>query len=297
MNTDKIVAANHVGDRERVLWVNVILQAIRDATEAKNCNAPDIERAQARAWFRPTNPDFIEACHCAHLDPDATYQKAMKAIATYDATIASGERYTVRDPIPADAPPRRTAKTYTHEGQTHTLAEWSAILGIKYETLCRRLRSGYSIADAFSPIIKRHPRPVTSIPANRSAPAKRYALNGVTKTLSGWAIHAGIDVKLLTYRMSKGMALELALTLKPRARAKAHTVGDVSKTLDEWAEHLGITYSALLARMRNGRSLAEAVAMTAGRWVDRGVVSDLEGSSGTGAGSAARETPNLEISQ
>lgn len=92
MSGSKIVASQDPRDRERVLWVNVVLQAIRDATEAKNSRNADQTRAEARAWFKLSNPDFIESCHCAHLDPDATYEKAMQAIARYDAMKSSSKR-------------------------------------------------------------------------------------------------------------------------------------------------------------------------------------------------------------
>lgn len=92
MSGSKIVASRDPRDRERVLWVNVVLQAIRDATEAKNSRNADQTRAQARAWFKLSNPDFIETCHCAHLDPEATYEKAMQAIARYDAMKSSSQR-------------------------------------------------------------------------------------------------------------------------------------------------------------------------------------------------------------
>lgn len=283
-------------DRERILWVNVILQAIRDATEATNTHTPAYERTQARHWFRLSNPDFIEACHCAHLDPEATYEKALKAIATYDAMIANGERYRIADPNPAQAKAKRTAKLYTFRGERHTVTEWAVILGVPRPTLMTRLHAGYSVDEAFAkPFVPR--RSAFARKANTPKAPKLHTINGVTKSLTEWAIDAKLDFKTLTYRMRKGMALEAALALKPRARAKTHTVNGITKTLEEWADHLGITYSALIGRMRNGRSLAEAIAMTAGRHADRGVVSNLRASEGTGAGSAAQDRPEIDFSQ
>lgn len=279
-------------DRERVLWVNVILQAIRDATEATNTHNPEHERTQARHWFRLSNPDFIEACHCAHLDPDATYEKALKAIATYDAMLASGERYRIAEPIPAPAKAKRTAKLYTYRGERHTVTEWAAILDVPQPTLTTRLLAGYSVDEAFAkPFVPR--KNAYARKANKPKAPKLYTINGVTKSLTEWADYAKVDFRTLCYRMRKGMALEAALTLKPRARAKTHTVNGITKTLDQWADHLGITYGALIGRMRNGRTLAEAIAMTAGR----GVVSNLKAFEGTGAGSAAQDRPEIDFSQ
>lgn len=79
---------------ERSLWVNVILRAINDAMTGGDTNISgknsDLIRQQSRTWLRPTNPDFIEVCSLAGLDPEATYEKAQAAIARYDALISIG---------------------------------------------------------------------------------------------------------------------------------------------------------------------------------------------------------------
>lgn len=279
-------------ERERVLWINVILQAIRDATEATNTHNSAKERAEARAWFRLTNPDFIEACHYAHLDPEATYEKALKAIATYDDTIARGERYRVATPAPAQPKAKAARPLYTYRGESRTIADWAPILGVPQATLLSRLRSGYSIEEAFAKPFKRR-RSALALRANKPKTAKLYTVNGVSKTLTEWSHHSGIALATLRHRLRKGVAIEAALQGKLPTHAKVHTVNGVSKTLDEWAEHLGITYGALFARMRKGRSLAEAIAMTAGR----GVVSNLTAFEGTGAGSAAQDRPEIDFSQ
>lgn len=38
----------------------------------------------------------------------------------------------------------------TYEGETHTIAEWADILGVKYNTLYVRLKSGWSVERAFT---------------------------------------------------------------------------------------------------------------------------------------------------
>ncbi|WP_147435502.1 hypothetical protein [Paenirhodobacter hankyongi] len=47
------------------------------------------------------------------------------------------------------------AKRLTHEGETLTLAEWSARTGLKVLTIKNRLRAGRSIAEALDPSDKR----------------------------------------------------------------------------------------------------------------------------------------------
>ena len=37
---------------------------------------------------------------------------------------------------------------YTYNGETHTISEWSTILGINYSTIISRLRRGWSDEEA-----------------------------------------------------------------------------------------------------------------------------------------------------
>ncbi|WP_265519495.1 hypothetical protein [Nitratireductor luteus] len=129
--------------------------------------------------------------------------------------------------------------------------------------------------------IGKEPPPSLNTRPRPSRKPKLYTYNGASKSLSEWASCCGVDYQTLARRIRSGMAIEQALTMKPRARAQQHTVNGVSKTLAEWAKHVDIKYDTLIARMFNGRTLAEALAMPSGRW--RGVSCDLEGSKGTGA--------------
>ena len=125
--------------------------------------------------------------------------------------------------------------------------------------------------------------------------AKRYTFNGETRTLSDWAAIKGIDPKTLSGRVRNGMSIDRALTMNPRDKAGVHTVNGVSKSLAEWAVSIGITYSALIARMRD-RSLAQALAMPAGRH-PRGEGSNFQPLIGTGGGSTAQESAEIDFSQ
>lgn len=87
-------------DGERVLWVNVILTAIRDATvgfSGEGTPTRERDRRAARAWFRPSNRDFIQVCHLAGMEPCRVAKQATDAIAQYDATIAAGEKFRLPD--------------------------------------------------------------------------------------------------------------------------------------------------------------------------------------------------------
>lgn len=51
---------------------------------------------------------------------------------------------------------KRTNRLVTHEGETHTLAEWARMRGMSYTTLYERIKDGWEIADALNlPILPR----------------------------------------------------------------------------------------------------------------------------------------------
>lgn len=138
-------------DRDRVLWVNVVLQAIMDATEIKNSGAANLDQRRARAWFNLSNPDFVKVCHLAHLDPEATYQKARRAIERYDLAVANGEKPSVqRDEKPEPKRIGPAPKQHVIDGVSLTLAEWAAHAGITYRTLFQRMRGGRTLAEAIA---------------------------------------------------------------------------------------------------------------------------------------------------
>lgn len=126
-------------------------------------------------------------------------------------------------------------------------------------------------------------------------PAKVYTHNGQSKTLTQWATETGMPLPTLRRRLRSGMSFERAITRKPGKQAALYTVNGVSKTLQEWADHIGITYFALIKRLHR-HSLAEAVAM-GGNYTRPGVPSDFPPVEGTGAGSTAQETPEIDFSE
>lgn len=182
---------------------------------------------------------------------------------------------------------------FTHNGQTKTLRQWAEELGISYFTLYSRIRTHRIPPErALDPNFKRIP----GMP-------KRYTHAGRTLTLRQWANELGVRYATLSYRLTRGLPLEQALTpkkLKVRRDTKRYTVNGITKTLPEWAEHIGITYSALAQRLTR-HTLAEAIAIPPRR-VARpnggpGVPSNLEGCEGTGAGGFPQVIPNKTFSK
>jgi hypothetical protein len=282
-------------DKERVLWVNVVLRAILDGTADQTDSRTDRDRREARAWFRLNNPDFVEVCNLAGLDPAATLEKARSVFERHDHAKANGEPFKLASPAkPAKAPIAPTL--YSAHGLTMSLFEWSRHLDIAPDTLIGRLKI-HPPEIALSKDFKRAPRGSGLTRSPYGKKAKLYTVNGVSKTLSDWAVSSGISYRTLSVRLRKGYTMEAAIAVSRSFRkdTNLHTIDGEAKTLRQWADVAGITYDVLIARMRKGRSLAEALAMPNGRW-SRGAGSNLKAFEGTGAGSTAQETPDIDFS-
>lgn len=77
-------------DPERYLWMCVILRALEDATLPDSASLPGMSPSarrvgaavrEARAWFNPRNPDFVEVCGLAEVDVDAVMALYRDALA------------------------------------------------------------------------------------------------------------------------------------------------------------------------------------------------------------------------
>lgn len=53
---------------------------------------------------------------------------------------------------------KRTNHIVTYNGETHCMADWCKLLGISDSTVWRRLKSGWSIEEAFTKPIQQHGR-------------------------------------------------------------------------------------------------------------------------------------------
>lgn len=184
--------------------------------------------------------------------------------------------------VPAKGKRGAKPKLFTHQGQTKTIAQWAESIGVKEHAFRERLRSGMSLEKAltFNP---------------KQSTAKLHTVNGVSKTLPQWAAHVGVPYDTLIARMCKGRTL--AEALNPRyGRAKLYTTSNgESRTIAEWAAITGIPANTIDTRLRRGCTIDTALTLPARK--GRGVVSELDASLGTGAGSALYPTPNITFAE
>jgi hypothetical protein len=98
----------------------------------------------------------------------------------------------------------RVNRLLEFKGETNTLAEWGKIFNIKPGIIHKRLKRGWSMEDALT--IKENE---TNI---KTFPHRFIEYNGISKTLSEWAIYSGIQKNTLFERIKRGWPIEKALT-------------------------------------------------------------------------------------
>lgn len=106
----------------------------------------------------------------------------------------------VCDAFPKQAPPSsRASAAYEYNGESHSLPEWADLLGIKYATLHKRLRSGMSFAEALQ----------YGITGRRNV--HRYTIGSESHTLKEWAAITGVPYSTIVQRLAHGVDIEYAI--------------------------------------------------------------------------------------
>lgn len=96
---------------------------------------------------------------------------------------------------------RRNNRHIEYNGETHTLKEWSRILGMSSETLGRRLDDGWNMDDAFNKPV-RHRKP------SRSG----ITFNGETHSIIEWSRITNLPYSTLVKRFEAGWDVKEALS-------------------------------------------------------------------------------------
>lgn len=100
---------------------------------------------------------------------------------------------------------RRNNVKYEFQGESHTLSEWSRILGYNRATLVSRIMSGWPIEKAFT-------APVAPTHVNQ----RIWTYQGETHRVYEWAEITGIPKNILFSRYKGGRSAERALTTPPK---------------------------------------------------------------------------------
>lgn len=97
---------------------------------------------------------------------------------------------------------RRSNKILTFNGKSHTVAEWSEIIGINRYALYGRIKLGWDTEE------------ILSTPSNNVRTKNRgltLTIDGVEKTKVEWAQHFGVRYDTLIARLNKGWPVEKAV--------------------------------------------------------------------------------------
>lgn len=167
-------------------------------------------------------------------------------------------------------------QTYTFDGKTLSIPEWSKLTGLKIVTIRARLYAGWDIAKA-----------LTSLPDRSVSRPKK-------NTRAALAREVGINPRTVDSRLSRGWSTEDALAVKPMKR---RLTGMARADLEKAAARIGIAPGTVWSRLDRGWSLERALSQPPGHQRGKaGVVSDFTPSEGTGAGRTAQETPDITFS-
>lgn len=188
-----------------------------------------------------------------------------------------------------------------------TPAEAREIDRLEFEAECKAIRQrAYALvqrapiaAPATAPLCEETEDKQTSGPKS-----KIYKHAGRAMTIRDWAKHLGIDANVIGSRLRRGWTVERALT-SPITKG-AHptdyiTHNGMTMSVREWAEHLGVKQNTLWVRLARGMPIH--VALSANRLprnsiktrAYRGVASNSGAFVGTGAGSTAQDTSNIDF--
>lgn len=95
----------------------------------------------------------------------------------------------------------------SHDGQTMDASSWERRLGWTKDTVCRRLRRGWSAHDALTV----PPRTIV----RRKEPILTLTFQGTVQPLRAWSEQTGIATQTLMIRIRRGWSVEKTLTTPP----------------------------------------------------------------------------------
>ena len=155
----------------------------------------------------------------------------------------------------------------THNGETHTLAEWSRITGIDQSVLWYRQSVGYTSDKILNPQI------MTSKDAMDIVLTKEYGkecinrtleIDGEIKTYREWSKISGVSVKNITRRINELGWSPKDAVFKPTPRRNRTcddliTIQNETHTLQEWKKLKGLSHGTYNTRIKNGWSIEDAI--------------------------------------
>lgn len=173
-----------------------------------------------------------------------------------------------------------------HDGISQPILEWALDYGITPDIIIARLSRGMTVSDAIT---------VPMVVANKGQRLPIFSLEQVPKRGRKPKGKPVVEPKAKPVVKPKARPVG-----KPKASpvmGKTYTHQGKTLTVAQWASITGLVKATIAWRLRRGWPLEQALSLTPSFGHRPGVVSDFGPSKGTGAGSTAQETPNLEFSK
>jgi hypothetical protein len=154
-----------VGERDKRLWINVLLQALQDAKSTYSKEVYD--RDQARSWLTGNSKDFREVCEMAGVCPIRARRMAEALIKEADASAPPPK------PPPPPKPKFAHVRRYEFDGKNQTISQWCRELKIAKGTLQSRIEKGWPPERIFSAV----KMPGKKLAANAAAATSTFSDN------------------------------------------------------------------------------------------------------------------------
>ncbi|KGJ13600.1 hypothetical protein [Paracoccus sanguinis] len=222
------------------LWQAVLLRQVDDAlsgVEGSNGESRQVRLKmirQARAFLTTMSDDLTELCSLAGMDAEAVIIAMRDRIAEAPTPEELVEGKPRKDTVKNKPErPKRIARTLTHNGETLTVREWAARIGVTPHTIHVRLTAGWDVADAVTTTheeaqhrarqaMQRRAHAPTQRTWSRGSPAKRLTHNGQTLTIREWSEITGIKIGTIKRRIAAGM--DMASVLNPNRNPRRDTL-------------------------------------------------------------------------
>ncbi|WP_417264230.1 hypothetical protein [Celeribacter sp.] len=220
---------------ERDLWTAVLLLAVEDATFGIGGESGSSRKSklrmieETRTFLTTENEDLQIVCDGADLDMMQVIEHMRKRIAeapTAEELLDGVQKRRIEhNASQRKEQEKRSIPTYTHNGETLTLAEWSERTGLKVSTIHARLGRGWPLAKALSVSVEeaqeearqevqsRAYREAQKKTWRRGPPELTITHNGETLTVKEWSWRTGINAATIKTRLRKGMPTEKVLTV------------------------------------------------------------------------------------
>lgn len=124
-------------------------------------------------------------------------------------------------------------RLFSLDGKTLCLKDWANEVGISYQSICGRLRRGWSLRDALTIPMYGYGRGKHKVrgPELRSEPTRYRMLeyNGKTQSMADWSRELGLKAPTICYRLKHGWSVSAALSTPLHGVVSRQDKGDASE--------------------------------------------------------------------